>query len=128
MKTCIDGYECPLAIESNHRIANHLAMLASYVSMQRLEFSRPAAMDGTEVLRLLDGIGALNLIRTKAEASGAAPPPSVAITSNTMSHQVAVYLAAGFDAHIGKPFRKPDLADVLARVGRPARLGAARSV
>ena len=58
MKTCIDGYECPLAIESNHRIANHLAMLASYVSMQRLEFSRPAAMDGTEVLRLLDGIGA----------------------------------------------------------------------
>ncbi|MEY4984850.1 MAG: hypothetical protein RIR62_3116 [Pseudomonadota bacterium] len=77
---------------------------------------------------VLDGIGALNLIRAKAEALGAPPPPAVAITSHTMAHQVSVYLAAGFDAHVGKPFRKPDLAAVLSRVGRPAGRGAALPV
>lgn len=76
---------------------------------------------------VLDGIGALNLIRAKAEASGVAPPRVVAITSNTMAHQVAGYLSAGFDAHLGKPFRKADIAAVLARLGRPAQRGAALS-
>lgn len=74
---------------------------------------------------VLDGIGALTLIRTKAEALGVAPPPMVAITSNTMAHQVSDYLAAGFDRHLGKPFRKADIARMLMSLGRPAQRGAA---
>lgn len=59
MKTCFDGTECPLMIESNHRIANHLAMLASYVSLRRQEFSRlPQGQDGLDVLLMLDAIAA----------------------------------------------------------------------
>jgi two-component sensor histidine kinase len=59
MKNCFDGTECPLMIESNHRIANHLAMLAGYVSLRRQEFSRlPGGQDGPDVLLLLDAIGA----------------------------------------------------------------------
>lgn len=59
MKNCFDGTECPLMIESNHRIANHLAMLGSYVSLRRQEFSRlPGGADGPDVLLMLDAIGA----------------------------------------------------------------------
>lgn len=59
MKTCSDGTGCPLVAESNHRIANHMAMLASYVSMRRREFSRlPDEYEDCDVLRLFDGIGA----------------------------------------------------------------------
>jgi two-component sensor histidine kinase len=59
MKNCYDGTECPLMVESNHRIANHLAMLASYVSLRRQEVSRlPEAQDGPDVLLMLDAIGA----------------------------------------------------------------------
>lgn len=70
---------------------------------------------------VLDGIAALQLIRAKAHAQGAEPPPAIAITSNAMTHQVADYLAAGFAAHVGKPFRRDDLARTLARVVRPAK-------
>lgn len=59
MKNCYDGTECPLMVESNHRIANHLAMLGSYVSLRRQEFSRlTSGQDGPDVLLLLDAIGA----------------------------------------------------------------------
>ncbi len=77
----------------------------------------------------LDGPAALQLIRAKAEAQGARVPPAIAITSNAMTHQIADYMAAGFAAHLGKPFRKDDLIRVLgshaprqakAKVGVPA--------
>lgn len=59
MQTCNNGIECPLAIESNHRIANHMALLASYVALRRREYSKmPDTNVDTIVLRLLDGIGA----------------------------------------------------------------------
>ena len=61
----------------------------------------------------LDGPAALQLIRAKAEAQGARVPPAIAITSNAMTHQIADYMAAGFAAHLGKPFRKDDLIRVL---------------
>lgn len=61
----------------------------------------------------LDGPAALQLIRAKAEAQGASVPPAIAITSNAMTHQIADYMAAGFSAHLGKPFRKADLIRVL---------------
>lgn len=59
MKDCVNGIDCHLMVESNHRIANHLALLASYVSLRRLEFAKLVETpEGHEVLRLLDGIGA----------------------------------------------------------------------
>lgn len=61
----------------------------------------------------LDGPAALQMIRAKAEAQGAKVPPAIAITSNAMTHQIADYMAAGFAAHLGKPFRKDDLIRVL---------------
>lgn len=64
---------------------------------------------------VLDGMAALDLIRAKARAQGVSPPPAIAITSNAMTHQIAEYLLAGFVAHIGKPFRKEELARTLAR-------------
>jgi two-component sensor histidine kinase len=59
MTHCINGTDCHSMVESNHRIANHLALLASYVSLRRLEFAKLAETpEGHEVLRLLDGVGA----------------------------------------------------------------------
>ena len=62
----------------------------------------------------LDGIGALAEIRAREAAAGTAPAPALAITANAMAHQVAEYLDAGFAAHVGKPFRREDLATAIA--------------
>ena len=64
----------------------------------------------------LDGISALREIRRRAEASGTAPTPALAITANAMAHQVSDYLDAGFDAHLAKPVRRADLARVVTRL------------
>ena len=61
----------------------------------------------------LDGPTALQMLRAKAMALGVTLPPAVAVTSNAMTHQIADYMAAGFAAHLGKPFRKDDLIRVL---------------
>lgn len=57
----------------------------------------------------LDGISALAQIAARAQAEGVAMTPALAISANAMTHQVAEYKAAGFAAHIGKPFRRADL-------------------
>ncbi len=61
----------------------------------------------------LDGISALRHLRAFEVAAGQAPTPALAITANVMSHQVDEYLEAGFSGHLGKPFRRDDLADAL---------------
>ena len=69
-----------------------------------LDISMPL-MDGTEVLaRIIDA----------SRRAGLPPPRSVAVTANAMTHQVEVYLSAGFDAHLAKPFRKAQLLEILA--------------
>lgn len=56
---CNDGATCQLALESNHRIANHAAMLGSYVALRRREFTNLSDLqEGPDILRLLDGIAA----------------------------------------------------------------------
>jgi PAS domain S-box-containing protein len=65
---------------------------------------------------VMDGVTAVKWIRT-VEAGAATPrTPVVAVTANAMLHQVAEYLEAGFDAHIGKPLRTADLARIVAEV------------
>ena len=67
----------------------------------------------------MDGVEALAAIRTRAAMSGTPPPRAVAITANAMTHQVESYLAAGFDAHVAKPFRRETLiAALLQLAGR----------
>ena len=58
---------------------------------------------------VLDGLGAIRLIRDAEAASGHAEVPAVAITANAMPHQVSEYIIGGFDSHLSKPFRKRDL-------------------
>ena len=57
----------------------------------------------------LDGISALAQISARAQAEGVVMTPALAISANAMTHQVAEYKAAGFAAHIGKPFKRADL-------------------
>jgi PAS domain S-box-containing protein len=81
----------------------------------------------------MDGVETLAAIRAREAAAGVAPAPAIAITANAMSHQVAEYLGAGFAAHVGKPFRREDLAAAIAALGltppaatdKPARQAAA---
>lgn len=73
----------------------------------------------------LDGIGALAEIRKAEAAQGTHAVPALAVTANAMQHQIEGYLAAGFDGHIAKPFRKESLADALARYAQGQRNSAA---
>ncbi len=68
----------------------------------------------------MDGTAALAAIRAAAAAAGAPRPHAVAITANALTHQVDAFRAAGFDAHLPKPFRRADLAAALAAVHRSA--------
>lgn len=61
----------------------------------------------------LDGMGALATIRAMEARAGASPVPALAVTANAMAHQIEDYLAAGFDGHVAKPFRKETLAQAL---------------
>lgn len=64
----------------------------------------------------LDGIGALSAVLRRCAAEGVTPPPAIAVTANAMKHQIEDYYAAGFASYVGKPFRREDLARVIARV------------
>ncbi|MGY6547687.1 MAG: PAS domain S-box protein [Roseinatronobacter sp.] len=64
----------------------------------------------------LDGIGALAELRRCERATGQTMRPAIAITANVMAHQVADYQRAGFQEHVGKPFRQDDLVAAIANV------------
>ncbi len=66
----------------------------------------------------LNGVEALNAIRSAEQASGRTHTPVLALTANAMKHQVDAYRAAGFDGYLAKPFTLEGLlaavSDVLA--------------
>jgi PAS domain S-box-containing protein len=64
----------------------------------------------------MDGVAALNAIHFKAALAGAPKPVTIAITANAMTDQVIEYLAAGFQAHVAKPFRREELVAEVLRV------------
>ncbi|MFN4099577.1 MAG: ATP-binding protein, partial [Pararhodobacter sp.] len=91
-----------------------------------------AAVDAWEPLRfdaflldismpVLDGMSALAELRALEAAAGLPPAPALAITANALSHQVAEYAQAGFAAHLGKPFRREDLAAALTALSPAGR-------
>ena len=51
----------------------------------------------------LDGVAATRAIRELEAATGRARTPIIGLTANTMSYQIAEYLAAGMDGHVSKP-------------------------
>ena len=69
----------------------------------------------------MTGLEALAAIRAADAAAGRPRRPAIAVTANAMTHQVAEYRAAGFDGHVGKPIRLPELAAAIdGVVGQPA--------
>ena len=64
---------------------------------------------------VMDGIKALTEIRRREIEGGLARTPIIALTANTMSHQVADLLAAGMDDHVSKPIDVRRLLDALDR-------------
>ncbi|QIE57157.1 PAS domain-containing protein [Pikeienuella piscinae] len=71
----------------------------------------------------MDGIEALAAIRDQEAKAGAPRVPAIAITANALTHQVADYLASGFDGHVAKPIQGDALfAEIDACLDR-ARLG-----
>lgn len=69
----------------------------------------------------LDGVSALREIHRVAAERGGEVPPALAVTANAMAHQVAEYLQAGFAAHLAKPVRRAELAQLVATLsGRAA--------
>ena len=67
----------------------------------------------------MDGITATKLIRKAEEETGQGRTPIIALTANTMAHQVAEYVASGVDRHLGKPFKKDALIEVMSNMLQP---------
>lgn len=82
------------------------AFAASDFDLVLLDISMPV-MNGQDVVRAIGDL---------ARTTGRHLPPCVAITANTMKHQVDEYLANGFSAHLAKPFRRADLEQTLRRL------------
>jgi signal transduction histidine kinase/CheY-like chemotaxis protein len=58
---------------------------------------------------VMDGPTAARAIRTREAAEGRARTPIIALTADTMSHQVKLHLDAGMDLHVAKPIEAGDL-------------------
>ncbi len=58
---------------------------------------------------VMDGVTALQTIRTREAESNRSRMPIIAVTANAMAHQVTEYLGAGFDSCVAKPINMTDL-------------------
>ncbi len=68
---------------------------------------------------VMGGMEALSEIRAHAGRDARPMPPAIAVTANVMGEQISVYRDAGFDAVLGKPYRKVDLVATILRVLPP---------
>jgi PAS domain S-box-containing protein len=64
---------------------------------------------------VMDGKTAMAEIRSRGLAMGKKPVPIFAVTANAMSHQIAEYMALGFDETIAKPMRVNELCAKILR-------------
>jgi signal transduction histidine kinase/CheY-like chemotaxis protein len=58
---------------------------------------------------VMDGPQATRIIRLREAAEGRARTPIIALTADTMSHQIKVHLESGMDLHVAKPIEATDL-------------------
>jgi CheY-like chemotaxis protein len=75
----------------------------------------------------MDGPAAAREIRLREADSGRGRTPIIALTADTMAHQIAEHRAAGMDAHVGKPILAKDLYEALMLVVDGAEGHAAKS-
>ncbi len=67
---------------------------------------------------VMDGLAAAAEIRAWEAGAGRPRVPIMALTANVMTHQVSDYAEQGIDAHVGKPFRREELVQEMARLLR----------
>jgi two-component system, sensor histidine kinase len=65
----------------------------------------------------MDGPSAASAIRRLEREQGRARTPIIALTGDSMSHQIEAYLAAGMDDHLAKPIEPFRLFELLASAG-----------
>ncbi len=68
---------------------------------------------------VMDGFTATRRLRARERSSGGKRLPVIALTANVMSMDREECLAAGMDAHLGKPMEALQLAEVLGRFLKP---------
>jgi two-component system, sensor histidine kinase len=66
----------------------------------------------------MTGTEAAAVIRGYEREWNQSPVPIYSLSANAMPHQVAMYTEAGMDGHLSKPFRKPELVEILRRHAR----------
>ncbi len=64
----------------------------------------------------MDGVAATRAIRQAEAAMGRPHTPIIAVSANSLPHQVRTYLAAGMDAHVAKPIGMDSLHEAMAKV------------
>lgn len=70
----------------------------------------------------MGGVAACRQIRERERAAGRPPVPIIALTANTMTHQLAEYYAAGMARVVSKPIRAQDLIEaIVASVETPSQ-------
>ncbi len=72
---------------------------------------------------VMDGPTATKIIKDMLKA----PPPIIALTANTLIHDVESYLAAGMDAHVGKPIMVDELMETIQGLLKPGQLSGPQS-
>lgn len=76
----------------------------------------------------MDGRTALATLRARAQVQSVTLPPAAAITAAAMAHEVEAHAACGFVHTLTKPFRKDELARVLAALRANPEDGGAQDV
>jgi signal transduction histidine kinase/ActR/RegA family two-component response regulator len=71
---------------------------------------------------VMDGPTATREIRRREAEQRLPRTPIIALTANTMSHQIAEYMAAGMDGHIAKPIEADALFQALSSIGDAGEL------
>ena len=69
---------------------------------------------------VMDGLTATREIRKREIEQPRPHTPIIALTANTMAHQIAEYMAIGMDGHVAKPIEAEALFEALAAVGGAA--------
>ena len=94
------GYRVDIAIDGAEAIA---AVKATVYDAVLMDIQMPG----------MDGIAATQAIRSLPSPRHAIP--IIAMTANVMPTQIEAFRLAGMNGHIGKPFKRDELADAIAR-------------
>ena len=96
-------------------VANNGAEALERITTQRFD---AVLMDCQ--MPVMDGFTATRRIRELERVGGLRRMPIIALTANVMSEDRELCIAAGMDAHLGKPVEPAQLVDTLSRYLKPA--------